>query len=135
MSENLKLGMESLWYGINLWISCLVFLLPLRRKTHFKVRLILSGAVCVLILSGVYYLIENLTDWSYWGQVPLLFITYFSAVLTFLQLCEGQGIWPLVLWCMGNDDIFAGTGNQLCTLQSTAGRLGNWLLKIYFRWQ
>lgn len=47
MSENLKLGMESLWYGINLWISCLVFLLPLRRKTHFKVRLILSGAVCV----------------------------------------------------------------------------------------
>jgi len=38
MSENLKLGMESLWYGINLWISCLVFLLPLRRKTHFKVK-------------------------------------------------------------------------------------------------
>jgi len=55
MSENLKLGMESLWYGINLWISCLVFLLPLRRKTHFKVRLILSGAVCVLILSGVLF--------------------------------------------------------------------------------
>lgn len=25
---------------------------------------------------------------------------------------------------MGNDDIFAGTGNQLCTLQSTAGRFG-----------
>lgn len=42
----------------------------LKKKTHFKVRLILSGAVCVLILSGVYYLIENLTDWSYWGQVP-----------------------------------------------------------------
>lgn len=53
------------------------------KKDTFKVRLILSGAVCVLILSGVYYLIENLTDWSYWGQVPLLFITYFSAVLIF----------------------------------------------------
>jgi len=25
---------------------------------------------------------------------------------------------------MGNDDIFVGTGNQLCTLQSTAGRFG-----------
>ena len=83
MNENLNLKIESLWYGINLWTSCLVFLLPLRRKTYFKVRLILSGAVCVLILSGVYYLIENLTDWSYWGQVPLLFITYFSAVLIF----------------------------------------------------
>ena len=124
MSENLKLGMESLWYGINLWISCLVFLLPLRRKTHFKVRLILSGAVCVLILSGVYYLIENLTDWSYWGQVPLLFITYFSAVLIFYNCVKGKGfdLWYCGVW--GNDDIFAGTGNQLCTLQSTAGRFG-----------
>jgi len=44
MNENLELEIESLWYGINLWTSCLVFLLPLRRKTHFKVRLILSGA-------------------------------------------------------------------------------------------
>lgn len=132
MSENLKLGMESLWYGINLWISCLVFLLPLRRKTHFKVRLILSGAVCVLILSGVYYLIENLTDWSYWGQVPLLFITYFSAVLIFYSCVKGKGfgLWYCGVWGTMTFLLVLETSYVLCS--SLLGDLGNWLLKILF---
>lgn len=132
MSENLKLGMESLWYGINLWISCLVFLLPLRRKTHFKVRLILSGAVCVLILSGVYYLIENLTDWSYWGQVPLLFITYFSAVLIFYSCVKdkGFGLWYCGVWGTMTFLLVLETSYVLCS--PLLGDLGNWLLKILF---
>lgn len=132
MSENLKLGMESLWYGINLWISCLVFLLPLRRKTHFKVRLILSGAVCVLILSGVYYLIENLTDWSYWGQVPLLFITYFSAVLIFDNCVKGKGfgLWYCGVWGTMTFLLVLETSYVLCS--PLLGDLGNWLLKILF---
>ena len=132
MSENLKLGMESLWYGINLWISCLVFLLPLRRKTHFKVRLILSGAVCVLILSGVYYLIENLTDWSYWGQVPLLFITYFSAVLIFYNCVKGKGfgLWYCGVWGTMTFLLVLETSYVLCS--QLLGDLGNWLLKILF---
>lgn len=132
MSENLKLGMESLWYGINLWISCLVFLLPLRRKTHFKVRLILSGAVCVLILSGVYYLIENLTDWSYWGQVPLLFITYFSAVLIFYSCVKGKGfgLWYCGVWGTMTFLLVLETSYVLCS--PLLGDLGNWLLKILF---
>ena len=132
MSENLKLGMESLWYGINLWISCLVFLLPLRRKTHFKVRLILSGAVCVLILSGVYYLIENLTDWSYWGQVPLLFITYFSAVPIFYSCVKGKGfgLWYCGVWGTMTFLLVLETSYVLCS--PLLGDLGNWLLKILF---
>lgn len=132
MSENLKLGMESLWYGINLWISCLVFLLPLRRKTHFKVRLILSGAVCVLILSGVYYLIENLTDWSYWGQVPILFITYFSAVLIFYNCVKGKGfgLWYCGVWGTMTFLLVLETSYVLCS--PLLGDLGNWLLKILF---
>lgn len=132
MSENLKLGMESLWYGINLWISCLVFLLPLRRKTHFKVRLILSGAVCVLILSGVYYLIENLTDWSYWGQVPLLFITYFSAVLIFYNCVKGKGfgLWYCGVWGTMTFLLVLETSYVFCS--PLLGDLGNWLLKILF---
>ena len=132
MSENLKLGMESLWYGINLWISCLVFLLPLRRKTHFKVRLILSGAVCVLILSGVYYLIENLTDWSYWGQVPLLFITYFSAVVIFYNCVKGKGfgLWYCGVWGTMTFLLVLETSYVLCS--PLLGDLGNWLLKILF---
>lgn len=132
MSENLKLGMESLWYGINLWISCLVFLLPLRRKTHFKVRLILSGAVCVLILSGVYYLIENLTDWSYWGQVPLLFITYFSAVLIFYNCVKGKGfgLWYCGVWGTMTFLLVLETSYVLCS--PLLGDLGNGLLKILF---
>lgn len=132
MSENLKLGMESLWCGINLWISCLVFLLPLRRKTHFKVRLILSGAVCVLILSGVYYLIENLTDWSYWGQVPLLFITYFSAVLIFYSCVKGKGfgLWYCGVWGTMTFLLVLETSYVLCS--PLLGDLGNWLLKILF---
>lgn len=132
MSENLKMGMESLWYGINLWISCLVFLLPLRRKTHFKVRLILSGAVCVLILSGVYYLIENLTDWSYWGQVPLLFITYFSAVLIFYSCVKGKGfgLWYCGVWGTMTFLLVLETSYVLCS--PLLGDLGNWLLKILF---
>ena len=132
MSENLKLGMESLWYGINLWISCLVFLLPLRRKTHFKVRLILSGAVCVLILSGVYYLIENLTDWSYWGQVPLLFITYFSAVLIFYSCVKGKGfgLWYCGVWGTMTFLLVLETSYVLCS--PLLGDLANWLLKILF---
>ena len=132
MSENLKLGMEFLWYGINLWISCLVFLLPLRRKTHFKVRLILSGAVCVLILSGVYYLIENLTDWSYWGQVPLLFITYFSAVLIFYSCVKGKGfgLWYCGVWGTMTFLLVLETSYVLCS--PLLGDLGNWLLKILF---
>lgn len=132
MSENLKLGMESLWYGINLWISCLVFLLPLRRKTHFKVRLILSGAVCVLILSEVYYLIENLTDWSYWGQVPLLFITYFSAVLIFYSCVKGKGfgLWYCGVWGTMTFLLVLETSYVLCS--PLLGDLGNWLLKILF---
>lgn len=132
MSENLKLGMESLWYGINLWISCLVFLLPLRRKTHFKVRLILSGAVCVLILSGVYYLIENLTDWSYWGQVPLLFITYFSAVLIFYSCVKGKGfgLWYCGVWGTMTFLLVLETSYVLCS--PLLGDLENWLLKILF---
>lgn len=132
MSENLKLGIESLWYGINLWISCLVFLLPLRRKTHFKVRLILSGAVCVLILSGVYYLIENLTDWSYWGQVPLLFITYFSAVLIFYNCVKGKGfgLWYCGVWGTMTFLLVLETSYVLCS--PLLGDLGNWLLKILF---
>ena len=132
MSENLKLGMESLWYGINLWISCLVFLLPLRRKTHFKVRLILSGAVCVLILSGVYYLIEKLTDWSYWGQVPLLFITYFSAVLIFYSCVKGKGfgLWYCGVWGTMTFLLVLETSYVLCS--PLLGDLGNWLLKILF---
>jgi len=132
MSENLKLGMESLRYGINLWISCLVFLLPLRRKTHFKVRLILSGAVCVLILSGVYYLIENLTDWSYWGQVPLLFITYFSAVLIFYSCVKGKGfgLWYCGVWGTMTFLLVLETSYVLCS--PLLGDLGNWLLKILF---
>lgn len=132
MSENLKLGMESLWYGINLWISCLMFLLPLRRKTHFKVRLILSGAVCVLILSGVYYLIENLTDWSYWGQVPLLFITYFSAVLIFYNCVKGKGfgLWYCGVWGTMTFLLVLETSYVLCS--PLLGDLGNWLLKILF---
>ena len=132
MSENLKLGMESLWYGINLWISCLVFLLPLRRKTHFKVRLILSGAVCVLILSGVYYLIENLTDWSYWGQVPLLFITYFSAVMIFYNCVKGKGfgLWYCGVWGTMTFLLVLETSYVLCS--PLLGDLGNWLLKILF---
>lgn len=132
MSENLKLGMESLWYGINLWISCLVFLLPLRRKTHFKVRLILSGTVCVLILSGVYYLIENLTDWSYWGQVPLLFITYFSAVLIFYNCVKGKGfgLWYCGVWGTMTFLLVLETSYVLCS--PLLGDLGNWLLKILF---
>ncbi len=132
MSENLKLGMESLWYGINLWISCLVFLLPLRRKTHFKVRLILSGAVCVLILSGVYYFIENLTDWGYWGQVPLLFITYFSAVLIFYNCVKGKGfaLWYCGVWGTMTFLLVLETSYVLCS--PLLGDLGNWLLKILF---
>lgn len=132
MSENLKLGIESLWYGINLWISCLVFLLPLRRKTHFKVRLILSGAVCVLILSGVYYFIENLTDWSYWGQVPLLFITYFSAVLIFYSCVKGKGfgLWYCGVWGTMTFLLVLETSYVLCS--PLLGDLGNWLLKILF---
>ena len=132
MSENLKLGIESLWYGINLWISCLMFLLPLRRKTHFKVRLILSGAVCVLILSGVYYLIENLTDWSYWGQVPLLFITYFSAVLIFYSCVKGKGfgLWYCGVWGTMTFLLVLETSYVLCS--PLLGDLGNWLLKILF---
>lgn len=132
MSENLKLGMESLWYGINLWISCLMFLLPLRRKTHFKVRLILSGAVCVLVLSGVYYLIENLTDWSYWGQVPLLFITYFSAVLIFYNCVKGKGfgLWYCGVWGTMTFLLVLETSYVLCS--PLLGDLGNWLLKILF---
>lgn len=132
MSENLKLGMESLWYGINLWISCLVFLLPLRRKTHFKVRLILSGAVCVLILSGVCYLMENLTDWSYWGQVPLLFITYFSAVLIFYNCVKGKGfgLWYCGVWGTMTFLLVLETSYVLCS--PLLGDLGNWLLKILF---
>lgn len=132
MSENLKMGMESLWYGINLWISCLVFLLPLRRKTHFKVRLILSGAVCVLILSGVYYLIENLTDWSYWGQVPLLFITYFSAVLIFYNCVKGKGfgLWYCGVWGTMTFLLVLETSYVLCS--PLLGDLENWLLKILF---
>lgn len=132
MSENLKLGMESLWYGINLWISCLMFLLPLRRKTHFKVRLILSGAVCVLILSGVYYLIENLTDWSYWGQVPLLFVTYFSAVLIFYNCVKGKGfgLWYCGVWGTMTFLLVLETSYVLCS--PLLGDLGNWLLKILF---
>ena len=132
MSENLKLGMESLWYGINLWISCLMFLLPLRRKTHFKVRLILSGAVCVLILSGVYYLIENLTDWSYWGQVPLLFITYFSAVLIFYNCVKGKGfgLWYCGVWGTMTFLLVLETSYVLCS--PLLGDFGNWLLKILF---
>ena len=132
MSENLKLGMESLWYGINLWISCLMFLLPLRRKTHFKVRLILSGAVCVLILSGVYYLIENLTDWSYWGQVPLLFITYFSAVLIFYNCVKGKGfgLWYCGVWGTMTFLLVLETSYVLCS--PLLGDLGTWLLKILF---
>ncbi len=132
MSENLKLGMESLWYGINLWISCLVFLLPLRRKTHFKVRLILSGAVCVLILSGVYYLIENLTDWSYWGQFPLLFITYFSEVLIFYNCVKGKGfgLWYCGVWGTMTFLLVLETSYVLCS--PLLGDLGNWLLKILF---
>lgn len=124
--------MESLWYGINLWISCLVFLLPLRRKTHFKVRLILSGAVCVLILSGVYYLIENLTDWSYWGQVPLLFITYFSAVLIFYNCVKGKGfgLWYCGVWGTITFLLVLETSYVLCS--PLLGDLGNWLLKILF---
>lgn len=124
--------MESLWYGINLWISCLMFLLPLRRKTHFKVRLILSGAVCVLILSGVYYLIENLTDWSYWGQVPLLFITYFSAVLIFYSCVKGKGfgLWYCGVWGTMTFLLVLETSYVLCS--SLLGDLGNWLLKILF---
>lgn len=124
--------MESLWYGINLWISCLVFLLPLRRKTHFKVRLILSGAVCVLILSGVYYLIENLTDWSYWGQVPLLFITYFSAVLIFYSCVKGKGfgLWYCGVWGTITFLLVLETSYVLCS--PLLGDLGNWLLKILF---
>lgn len=124
--------MESLWYGINLWISCLVFLLPLRRKTHFKVRLILSGAVCVLILSGVYYLIENLTDWSYWGQVPLLFITYFSAVLIFYNCVKGKGfgLWYCGVWGTMTFLLVLETSYVLCS--PLLGDLGNWLLKILF---
>lgn len=124
--------MESLWYGINLWISCLMFLLPLRRKTHFKVRLILSGAVCVLILSGVYYLIENLTDWSYWGQVPLLFITYFSAVLIFYNCVKGKGfgLWYCGVWGTMTFLLVLETSYVLCS--SLLGDLGNWLLKILF---
>ena len=132
MSENLKLGMESLWYGINLWISCLVFLLPLRRKTHFKVRLILSGAVCVLILSGVYYFIENLTDWGYWGQVPLLFITYFSAVLIFYNCVKGKGfaLWYCGVWGTMTFLLVLEASYVLCS--PLLGDLGNWLLKILF---
>ena len=132
MSENLKLGMESLWYGINLWISCLMFLLPLRRKTHFKVILILSGAVCVLILSGVYYLIENLTDWSYWGQVPLLFITYFSAVLIFYNCVKGKGfgLWYCGVWGTMTFLLVLEISYVLCS--PLLGDLGNWLLKILF---
>ena len=124
--------MESLWYGINLWISCLMFLLPLRRKTHFKVRLILSGAVCVLILSGVYYLIENLTDWSYWGQVPLLFITYFSAVLIFYNCVKGKGfgLWYCGVWGTITFLLVLETSYVLCS--PLLGDLGNWLLKILF---
>lgn len=124
--------MESLWYGINLWISCLVFLLPLRRKIHFKVRLILSGAVCVLILSGVYYLIENLTDWSYWGQVPLLFITYFSAVLIFYSCVKGKGfgLWYCGVWGTMTFLLVLETSYVLCS--PLLGDLGNWLLKILF---
>lgn len=124
--------MESLWYGINLWISCLMFLLPLRRKTHFKVRLILSGAVCVLILSGVYYLIENLTDWSYWGQVPLLFITYFSAVLIFYNCVKGKGfgLWYCGVWGTMTFLLVLETSYVLCS--PLLGDLGNWLLKILF---
>ena len=118
--------------GINLWISCLVFLLPLRRKTHFKVRLILSGAVCVLILSGVYYLIENLTDWSYWGQVPLLFITYFSAVLIFYSCVKGKGfgLWYCGVWGTMTFLLVLETSYVLCS--PLLGDLGNWLLKILF---
>ena len=132
MNENLNLKIESLWYGINLWTSCLVFLLPLRRKTHFKVRLILSGAVCVLILSGVYYFIENLTDWGYWGQVPLLFITYFSAVLIFYNCVKGKGfaLWYCGVWGTMTFLLVLEASYVLCS--PLLGDLGNWLLKILF---
>ena len=103
-----------------------------RRKTHFKVRLILSGAVCVLILSGVYYLIENLTDWSYWGQVPLLFITYFSAVLIFYSCVKGKGfgLWYCGVWGTMTFLLVLETSYVLCS--PLLGDLGNWLLKILF---
>ena len=77
-------------------------------------------------------MIENLTDWSYWGQVPLLFITYFSAVLIFYNCVKGKGfgLWYCGVWGTMTFLLVLETSYVLCS--SLLGDLGNWLLKILF---
>ena len=67
------------------------------------------------------------------GAVPLLFITYFSAVLIFLQLCEGTrgfGLWYCGVWGTMTFLLVLETSYVLCS--PLLGDLGNWLLKILF---
>lgn len=77
-------------------------------------------------------MIENLTDWSYWGQVPLLFITYFSAVLIFYNCVKGKGfgLWYCGVWGTMTFLLVLETSYVLCS--PLLGDLGNWLLKILF---
>lgn len=120
MDQNLVL--ESLLYGVSLSLSCLSFMLPLKKPSTKRfgvlVGLFLIGMISLYTL--VYYIIRNYDFSNRWSNILFIVLSYLGAVLFFQMciLCKKYESWYCGIW-----------GTVICIVEMELGSICGFFLK------
>lgn len=83
---------ESILCGISLCVSCLIFLLPLRHKNHFPLRVGLCAAALIASESWMYYISVSPERRSIGLLAVLILFSYIVSVLFFSYVQKPEGL-------------------------------------------
>lgn len=93
---------ESILCGISLCVSCLIFLLPLRHKNHFPLRVSLCAAALIASESWMYYISVSPERRSIGLLAVLILFSYIVSVLFFFICAKVRGFetWYCGAWAL-----------------------------------
>lgn len=119
---NQTVVLESLLYGVSLSLSCLAFIVPLK-KTNTKrfgalLGLYLMGMISLYTL--IYYITRNYDFSNRWSNILFLILSYLGTVLFFQMciLCKKYESWYCGIW-----------GTVICIMQMELSSVGEFFLK------
>lgn len=89
--------------GIKLWMACLIFILPLKQRSHIWVRLAAAGIGILIFTNFMFECLTNIYGWDkYWGIWAELYmiVSYFASVVTAAACIEVEGFeaWYCGIW-------------------------------------
>ena len=91
---------ESILYGVSLSGACVIYLLPLRHRENFLIRLILLGVGTAVLMSSLCYRLAWRGAGAEWSEIALFAAGYICAVLMTFVCTEmtGFAVWYCAVW-------------------------------------